>query len=95
MALAIHLESLLQSGAITNRAALARLGGVSRARVTQILNLNYLAPSIQEELLFLTHDRCRAPVLLADLQPITRELSWARQRERWRLEYRMDDKQNS
>jgi hypothetical protein len=32
---------------------LARLGHVSRTRVTQILNLLHLAPDIQERLLFL------------------------------------------
>jgi hypothetical protein len=32
---------------------LARLGGVSRARITQIMNMRNLAPAIQEQLLFL------------------------------------------
>jgi hypothetical protein len=51
MALAIRLEGLLQQGAARDYADLARLGGVSRARITQILNLRNLAPVLQERLL--------------------------------------------
>jgi hypothetical protein len=43
---------LVRSGQVKNYAELARLGGVSRARVTQVLNLRNLAPAIQERLLF-------------------------------------------
>ncbi len=53
MALAIHFEDLIRQGIITDYADLARLGHVSRARVTQIMNLRLLAPELQEELLFL------------------------------------------
>jgi hypothetical protein len=38
---------------VTDYADLARLGHVTRARVTQIMNLLNLAPDIQEELVFL------------------------------------------
>ena len=40
-------------GQVKDYAELARLGGVSRARVTQVFNLRNLAPAIQERLLFL------------------------------------------
>jgi len=85
MALAHHLERLVVSGAVKDYAELARLGNVSRARITQIMNLLLLAPDIQEEILFLPktfegHD----PIKLKHLQPITLEMDWGRQRERWR-----------
>ena len=51
MALAVRLEDVLRGGTIGNSAQLARLGGVSRARITQILNLRNLAPAIQEAIL--------------------------------------------
>lgn len=51
MALAIRFEELLTSGTVKDYADLARLGGVSRARITQIMNLRLLAPDIQESLL--------------------------------------------
>ena len=53
LALALRLEQLVQAGVIANYAELARLGHVSRARVTQILNLRLLAPDLQEAVLFL------------------------------------------
>jgi hypothetical protein len=46
MALAIHFDGLIQSGAVANYAELARLGNVTRARMTQIMNLLNLAPEI-------------------------------------------------
>jgi alkylated DNA nucleotide flippase Atl1 len=46
MALAIHFEDLIRQGVVTDYADLARLGHVTRARVTQIMNLR-----LQEELL--------------------------------------------
>ena len=53
LALALRCEQLVAAGVIANYAALADLGHVSRARVTQILNLLLLAPDLQEALLFL------------------------------------------
>jgi hypothetical protein len=53
MALALRFEHLVQSGTVRHYAELARLGQVSRARVTQIMNLLHLAPDIQEAILFL------------------------------------------
>ena len=53
MALAIRFEGLLRDGTIRDYADLARLGGVTRARVTQIMKLLDLAPEIQAQILFL------------------------------------------
>lgn len=53
MALAIHFDGLIQTGVVRDYADLARLGGVSRARITQIMNLLNLPPWKQEEILFL------------------------------------------
>jgi hypothetical protein len=46
MALAIRFDRLLHDGVIANPGELARLGHVTRARVSQILSLVYLAPEI-------------------------------------------------
>ena len=53
MALAIHFDGLIREGVVRDYADLARLGGVSRARITQIMNLLNLPPWKQEEILFL------------------------------------------
>ena len=84
MALALRLEQLVQSGVIANYAELARLGHVSRARVTQILNLRLLAPDLQEAVLFLPPTvRGRDAIHLRQLQPVAAELAWEHQRRLW------------
>ena len=84
MALAIRFEGLLRSGQIRDQADLARLGRVTRARVSQILSLLHLAPDIQEELLFLRGGRRGGDLLIADLQSLTRQPDWQTQRRVWR-----------
>jgi hypothetical protein len=84
MALALRCEGLLQQGLIADYAALARLGHVSRARVSQIMNLLALAPDIQEALLFLPRtEQGRDRIHLRQLQPLARVLDWRRQRCLW------------
>ena len=48
LALALRFQGLLQQGLIADYATLARLGHVSRARITQIMNLAVLAPDNPE-----------------------------------------------
>jgi len=86
IALAIRFDGLLRAGAVGNHAELAVLGHVSRARISQVLNLSNLAPDIQEEVLFLPRaERGRDPIYLRQLQPIAAILDWKKQRIRWRL----------
>src|SRR5687767_1615544 len=51
MALAIKFQDMVDRGEVRDYADLARLGFVTRARLTQIMNLLLLAPDIQEQLL--------------------------------------------
>jgi hypothetical protein len=84
MALAIKFDGLLRDGTIKNLAALSGLGGVTRARISQVMNLLHLAPDIQEAVLQLTVAGAgRANVTLSDLQPVCRELDWRKQRKYW------------
>jgi hypothetical protein len=53
MAIAVRFERLVRTGTIRDYAELARLGRVTRARITQIMKLLDLAPDIQEQILFL------------------------------------------
>lgn len=85
MALAIRFDRLIKAGEIVDQADLARLGQVTRARVTQIMNLLLLAPEIQEAILFLPltmqgHD----PILEPMLRPIAAEPDWRQQRRLWK-----------
>jgi len=71
---ALFLKELLEQGACTSRADLARHLGMSKARVTQTLNLLKLAPDILDVLLNLPDDQVR---LFSErrLRPITKILS--------------------
>jgi len=51
MALAIKFQEMINRGEVRDYADLARLGYVTRARLTQIMNLLNLAPDIQRSLL--------------------------------------------
>ncbi|HOO51068.1 MAG TPA: hypothetical protein PLK94_07265, partial [Alphaproteobacteria bacterium] len=81
-----HLQNLVDKGAIRDYAEIARLTGLTRARVTQIMNLNLLAPRIQEEILFMPrihsgHD----PITERDLRSITQEPLWDKQLKKWQI----------
>lgn len=81
VALAHRFDRLIKAGEITDQAEIARLGHVSRARVTQIMNLLLLAPDIQEEILFLPRTRSgRDPIREIMLRPIAAVLDWRKQR---------------
>lgn len=85
MALAIRFDQLIQAGDVTDYSELARLGHVTRARVTQIMNLLMLAPDIQEEILFLSRvTGGRDPIHLRQLQPIALVPDWRKQRTMWK-----------
>ena len=85
MALAIEMDRLVREGHVRDYAEVARAGHVSRARVTQIMNLNFLAPDIQEELLFLPHvGRGRDPIREHAVRPIAAMFDWRKQRKEWR-----------
>ena len=82
LALAHRFEHLIQSGEVRDYAHIARLGRVSRARLSQIMNLLTLAPSIQERLLFLPPRQRGAELITErDLRQVVREPRWDRQRE--------------
>ena len=85
MALAWHIEGLVRSGTVCSYAAAARLGHVSRARMSQILCLLNLAPDLQEQLLFLQRPaRGRAAPALRHVLTVAAALAWDEQRRRWR-----------
>ena len=91
MALAIRFDKLLKDKVVADQAELARLGRVTRARLTQIMNLLTLAPDIQEQLLHLSSLHSgRDAVSERHLRPIAAKCSWRRQRREWTTLMRMD-----
>ena len=84
MALAIRFDGMLRRGEVKDLAELARLGHVTRARATQILNLTMLAPDIQEALLFLPPvESGRDTTKEWQVRPVAAEPVWAKQRRMW------------
>jgi hypothetical protein len=80
LALAHRFDQLVRSGAVRDYAELARLGHVTRARVTQIMNLLNLAPDIQEDILWLPpRSECR--ITEREMRRIVGEVRWDRQRK--------------
>lgn len=85
MALAIKFDGLIRDGLVRDYADLARLGHVTRARATQIMNMLNLAPEIQEEILFLPPTTAgRDPISERALRRVTAVVRWDRQRRLWR-----------
>ena len=85
LALAWQVEELVRSGTVCSYAAAARLGHISRARMSQILSLIGLAPDLQEQLLFLQRPaRGRQALTLRQVLTVATVLDWQEQRRRWR-----------
>jgi len=84
LALAIHLEEMITKGEASDYADLARLTCLCRERISQIVRLNYLAPDIQVEILYLPPTGTgRFPISETALRKIANLLSWADQRGKW------------
>jgi len=70
---------------VRDHADLARFGGVTRARISQIMDLLNLLPAIQEEILFLPRTAGgRDPVTEQQIRPIVTIPGWREQRVLWR-----------
>lgn len=84
LALAIRFQDMLARGEVQDFADLARLGYVTRARITQIMDLTLLAPDIQEEILFLPRTTAgRDPLKEKAVRAIAAVPHWHRQRKMW------------
>ena len=81
IALAIKFQDMVDRGEVRDYADLARLGFVTRARLTQIMNLLLLAPDIQEEIMGLG-SVTRAPIVSErHVRSVIKFILWERQRQ--------------
>ncbi len=84
LALAIQLDDMLQRGLAKDHADLARLGCLTRERISQIMKLLWLAPDIQREVLSLPRTPGgRFRISEAALRRVAAAISWREQRRRW------------
>jgi hypothetical protein len=85
MALAIKFQGMVDRGEVRDYADLARLGFVTRARLTQLMNLLLLAPDIQEEILRGGTAKVQ-PVAERQVRAVVKLVLWEQQRRAWARE---------
>lgn len=84
MALAIQFQDMIKRGEARDYADLARLGCITRERMSQIMELVWLAPDIQQEILeFPPSGAARFPISEVAVRRIASLLSWGDQRQQW------------
>lgn len=83
LALAHHLQAAIDRGAIADRADVARKLGLTRARVTQLLDLLLLAPDLQAAVLALEAVDGAEPMAERTLRAVAHAGTWAEQRAAW------------
>ena len=83
LALAHHLQAAIDRGAIADRADVARKLGLTRARVTQLLDLLLLAPDLQAAVLALEAVDGAEPMSERALRAVAHAGSWVEQRAAW------------
>lgn len=71
LVLGYHFERLVSDGVVNNYVEIARLTGLSRARVTQITDLTLLSPRIQEQVLL--HNEGHPRTRLAEGRPLLKQ----------------------
>jgi hypothetical protein len=85
LAIAHAMRQLFDEGLVREYAELAAILGVTRPRVTQLLDLTLLAPDIQEEILFGYSTSGREHVSEKALRGVVRALRWSDQRRKWEI----------
>ena len=84
LSLAVLFEDMIHRGEAKDYADVARQHCLSRERVSQLTRLNYLAPDIQIEVLYLPPTSTgKYPISETALRRIANRLSWADQRNAW------------
>lgn len=83
LALAHHFDRLIAQGVVKDYAEIARLTQLSRARVTQIMTLKFLAPAIQEEIAMLPNSRGKDGLLEKAVRRIALMPEWGQQQSYW------------
>lgn len=81
MALAIKYQGMLDRGEVSGITELARLCHVTQPRMSQIINLNFFCPKIQEWLLFLPpHASEKQAIHERKLRAVCKEIDWLMQK---------------
>ncbi len=83
LAFAHRIEAAIARGEYRDRADAARQLAVTRARLTQLMDLTLLAPDLQEQILFSEAVDGVEPMAERALRAAIHAGSWAEQRAKW------------
>jgi len=83
LAVAHNVDRAIASGACPDLATMAERLKMTRARITQVVGLTFLAPDIQEQVLTLRAIDGREPVRERALRAVAALPTWERQRAAW------------
>lgn len=83
MALALSFQDTISSGAAANYNELAKRAGVTAERLSQVMKLIWLAPAIQQEILYLPGCGGRHPLTEHTVRRIAAQWSWPEQLKLW------------
>jgi hypothetical protein len=84
LALAHKIQDAIDRGVVRDRAEVARRLGLTRARLTQLMDLALLAPQIQERIMALESVDGVEPITERAVRRVVRAAGWDEQRGAWR-----------
>ncbi len=84
LALAHKIQDAIDRGVARDRAEVARRLGLTRARLTQLMDLTLLAPDIQGQLLEVESLDGVEPLHERSVRSLLRSPCWGEQRQAWR-----------
>jgi hypothetical protein len=83
LALALSFQDMIATGNARNYEDLANRAGVTTERLSQVMKLIWLAPAIQEEILWLSGSSARYPLTENAVRSIAATWSWSEQLKLW------------
>jgi hypothetical protein len=83
LALALSFQNMIATGSAHNYTDLANRTGVTTERLSQVMKLIWLAPVIQEEILWLPASSARHPLTERAVRSIAARWSWPEQLKLW------------
>jgi hypothetical protein len=83
LALALSFQDMIATGSARNYDDLAIRTGVTAERLSQVMKLIWLAPAIQEEILWLPASTAKYPLTEHALRSIATTWSWSEQVKLW------------
>src|SRR6266699_7228499 len=83
LALALSFQDMIATGSARNYEDLANRTGVTAERLSQVMKLIWLAPAIQQEILYLPGCGGRYPLTECAVRSVAAKWSWPEQLKLW------------